>query len=154
MATAPLDPRYPIGPYAPPAVITPSHRAIWLHELREFPKEFRAAAKHAQLDKRYREGGWTGRQLIHHVADSHMNSYIRFKLALTEDTPMIKPYNEAHWAELADSKTTPVEISLALLDNLHVRWLHLLESMTETDWHLRFRHPEIGEIDLEYALGL
>lgn len=154
MSNAPLDPRYPIGPYAPPAVITASHRAIWIHEIRSLPAEFRAAAKAAQLDRQYREGGWTGRQLVHHVADSHMNAYIRFKLALTEDGPLIKPYNEARWAELADTAKTDVEVSLALLDNLHIRWVNLLESITEPEWQRTFRHPEIGEIDLSYALGL
>jgi len=154
MSTAPLDPRYPIGPYSPPAVITASHRAIWLHEIREFPGEFRATAKAANLDLCYRAGGWTGRQLVHHVADSHMNAYIRFKLALTEDAPLIKPYNETLWAELADTKATAVEVSLALLENLHIRWVHLLEAMTDADWKRTFRHPEIGEIDLSYTVGL
>jgi DinB superfamily len=154
MSKAPLDPRYPIGPYTAPAVITPGQRALWMHELRELPAEFRRAVKDADLELCYREGGWTGRQLVHHVPESHMNSYIRFKLALTEDTPTIKPYNEARWGELGDIQTAPIEASLALLDNLHIRWLCLLESMTEADWQRTFRHPEIGEIDLAYTLGL
>jgi DinB superfamily len=154
MSIAPLDPRYPIGPFVAPAVITLADRSAWLHQIRVLPVEFRAAAEAADLDRHYREGGWTGRQLVHHVPDSHMNSYIRFKLALTEPTPTIKPYDEARWAELADTARADVHVSLALLENLHIRWVHLLEAMNEAEWQRKFRHPEIGEIDLSYALGL
>jgi hypothetical protein len=146
--------RYPIGKYTAPEVITPAQRGLWLEDLRRLPGLLRAAAGAADLTREYRPGGWTGRQVVHHVADSHMNSFIRFKLALTEDTPTIKPYDEALWAELADQRLTPEATSLSLVDGIHERWLHVLEAMTEADWQRKFRHPEIGEVDLSYALGL
>jgi uncharacterized damage-inducible protein DinB len=107
-----------------------------------------------QLNTPYRPGGWTVRQVVHHLPDSHMNSYVRFKLALTEDAPTIKPYDEALWANLADSSTTPLETSLALLDALHVRWVRLLKSMTDADFMREFRHPESGLIRLDQNLAL
>jgi uncharacterized damage-inducible protein DinB len=107
-----------------------------------------------QLNTPYREGGWTVRQVIHHVPESHMNAYIRFKLALTESEPTIKPYDETAWAETADVRDTPIEASLALLDNLHKRWVVLLKSMSDADFAKQFRHPELGVVPLEKNLAL
>jgi len=106
------------------------------------------------LNPPYREGGLTVRQVIHHVPDSHLNSYIRFKLALTEDEPTIKPYQEDRWAELADSRVTPIETSLSLLDSLHQRWILLLRSFTAADWKKTFRHPEVGVLTLDKTVAL
>jgi hypothetical protein len=107
-----------------------------------------------QLDTPYRDGGWTVRQVVHHVPDSHMNAYIRFKLALTEEEPTIKPYAEDRWAGLADTKSTPVEVSLVMLDALHQRWVELLKSLTPSDWKRQFRHPERGVVSLEMNLAM
>jgi hypothetical protein len=108
----------------------------------------------AQLDTPYRPGGWTVRQVIHHVPDSHMNSYTRFRLALTEDSPLIKPYEEAAWAQLPDARTAPVAPSLMLLEGLHFRFVTLLRSLSEADFAKTFRHPELGEKRLDWTLGL
>lgn len=108
----------------------------------------------AQLDTPYREGGWTVRQVAHHVPDSHMNAYVRFRLALTEERPTIKTYEEARWAELADAKTAPVEVSLALLEPLHERWVRLLRSLSAGDLARTFTHPEHGVRTLEWMLFL
>ena len=113
-----------------------------------------AGLSDAQLDTPYRDGGWTVRQVIHHVPDSHMNSFMRFKLGLTETEPMIKPYDEVAWAVLRDVAATPVETSLCLLACLHERWVNLLDGIGEADWKRRFRHPEIGLISLEQNLAL
>ena len=107
-----------------------------------------------RFDTPYRPGGWTVRQVVHHVPDSHMNAYVRFKLALTEDEPTIKPYEEAAWAELADSASTPVDVSLTLLETLHDRWVRLLRSMTEADFARKFRHPQLGVVPLDKNLAL
>jgi len=107
-----------------------------------------------QLDTAYRDGGWTVRQLVHHVADSHMNAYVRIRLALTEDWPTIKPYAESRWAELADAKTLPVEVSLALLEALHRRWVVLLKSLGEEDWQRGYMHPENGRQALGTVIAL
>jgi hypothetical protein len=108
----------------------------------------------AQLDTPYRDGGWTVRQVVHHVPDSHMNAYTRFRLALTESEPTIKPYDQEAWANLADSRTAPVEWSLALLEALHRRWAAMLESLADEDFSRRFRHPEIGVVTLGEVLGM
>jgi DinB superfamily len=113
-----------------------------------------AGLNEEQLNTPYRDGGWTVRQVIHHVPESHMNAYIRFKLALTESEPTIKPYDETAWAETADVRDTPLEVSLALLDNLHKRWVVLLKSMSEADFLKEFRHPELGVVPLEKNLAL
>ena len=121
------------------------------------PAKFRAAAEaltESQLDTPYRPGGWTARQVIHHVPDSHLNAYTRFKLALTEDEPVIKPYNEAAWAGLIDSATTPVQTSLTMLDALHDRWVRLLQAMSCDDFARAFRHPDLGLVRLEQNLAL
>jgi len=151
------DLRYPVGRFHPPAAYAPDLRAAHIDTLRLLPERLRAAVKglsDAQLDTPYRPGGWTVRQLVHHLPDSHMNSYIRFRLALTEDEPTIKAYDEARWAELADAKTSPIEPSLALLENLHKRWVMLLRSLTPSDWERTFRHPELGPIRLDQNLAL
>jgi uncharacterized damage-inducible protein DinB len=107
-----------------------------------------------QLETPYREGGWTVRQVVHHVPDSHMNAYIRFRLALTENEPTIKPYDEAAWAGLADVRETPIEVSLALLENLHQRLVNLLQSLSDADFAKQFRHPELGAMPLDKNLAL
>ena len=150
------DLRYPVGQFKPPIVITPEDRAAHIEVLRELPDRLSEAVDgldDAQIDTPYREGGWTLRQVVHHIADSHMNSYVRFKLALTEDAPTIKPYDEAAWAVLADSQM-PIDVSLTLTWALHGRWVELLESMTEKDFHKTFVHPERGVQDLGTTLAL
>ena len=150
------DLRFPIGPFRRSNSISASDRAQHIETLRALPDRLRGAVRgldDTQLDTPYREGGWTVRQVVHHVADSHMNSYVRFKLALTEYEPTIKPYDEAAWAMLPDNRM-PVEISLALTDTLHQRWVLLLESMTEKDFEKKFNHPERGAQDLATTLAL
>lgn|SRR5581483_6879393 len=156
-----LDPRYPIGPfqYVQPksAAEAAQLRRQHIDALAALPTNFRAAVKglnENQLNTPYREGGWTVRQLIHHVPDSHMNAYIRMKLALTEHDPQIKAYDEAAWAELGDSRGTPVEISLMLLEALHTRWVVLLITLTDADFARRFVHPQLGPVTLEKMLAL
>ena len=107
-----------------------------------------------QLDTPYREGGWTVRQVVHHVPDSHLNSYIRFKLALTEEEPTIRPYMEDRWAELPEARTAPIELSLSLLEDLHKRWMLMLRAIQPAEWKRTFRHPEIGPMTLEKNLAL
>ena len=151
------DPRYPIGKFTPPTNLTQSDRATLVEEIAATPANLKAAVaglSEDQLETPYREGGWTVRQLAHHVPDSHMNAYIRFKLVLTEEEPTIKPYEEARWAELADTAETPVETSLALLEALHTRWVTLLNSLKPTDWSRKFRHPEMGPMTLDRTLAL
>jgi DinB family protein len=151
-----MDLRYPIGKFQAPGSVTPSLRARWIDDIAAAPARLRAAVQgldDAQLDTPYRPGGWTVRQVIHHVPDSHMNSYIRFRLALTEDEPAIKPYDEVKWAELHDASTAPVGVSLQLLEALHVRWVVLLRSLSETDFSRRFNHPEDGVQRLDTALA-
>lgn len=150
------DLRYPIGRFQPSSTFTAEERAAHIAVLRELPARLSDAVnglEDAQLDTPYREGGWTVRQVVHHVADSHLNCYVRFKLALTEYEPVIKPYDEAAWAALPDS-LTPVDISLTLTWALHERWVALLESMTEKDFQKKFTHPERGLQDLATTLSL
>jgi uncharacterized damage-inducible protein DinB len=149
--------RYPIGRFSPLASSPPGVRAAHIQTLRLLPARLREAVSglsDAQLDTPYREGGWTVRQVVHHVADSHANSYIRFKLALTEDWPTIKPYDEAAWANLADSRWLPVDVSLAMVEALHGRWVALLESLSDEDFHKGFVHPEMGRQNLAKVLAL
>jgi uncharacterized damage-inducible protein DinB len=141
-----LDLRYPIGKFVFPAA-TPSAEEARdaVAAIAAAPNTLRAAIaglNETQLDTPYRPGGWTVRQTIHHVADSHMNSYMRFRLALTEDLPAIKPYDEAAWALLADASTAAPEVSLTLLDAMHVRWVLLMQSMGPAEWARMFRHPD------------
>ncbi|HUX45243.1 MAG TPA: bacillithiol transferase BstA [Terracidiphilus sp.] len=149
--------RYPIGHFTAPVETSPAARARHLEGLRLLPQRLREAVAgltEDQLDTPYREGGWTVRQVVHHVADSHMNAYVRTKLALTEDWPTIKPYDEAAWAELADGRRMPVEISLALIDALHARWVALLESLGERDFERGYHHPQSGRQSLGTMLAL
>jgi len=141
------DLRYPIGPFAPVTPVTPELRSAALAGIAALPETLRAAVAgldETQLDTAYREGGWTVRQVVHHIADSHMNGFIRVKLALTEDSPTIKPYDEATWARLADARL-PIDPSLNLLEALHRRWTAIYEAMGPADYALTFVHPEFGE---------
>jgi hypothetical protein len=151
------DLRYPIGKFHFEGPLTEDQKQKHLAEIEQAPANLRAAVKglsNQQLDTPYRPEGWTVRQLAHHVPDSHLNAYIRFKLALTEDEPTIKPYAENLWAQLADTPTTPVEVSLALMDSLHQRWMNLLHSLKAEDWKRTFRHPELGLVSLEKNLAI
>lgn len=137
--------KFPIGEYRKPEVITPAMHAQYLRDIESFPARMEAATKNLsdeELDTRYRPEGWTIRQVVHHCADSHSNSLTRFKLALTEDRPVIKPYEEALWAELPDSKILPIGSSLQMLDGIHERWVVLLKAVTEEQLQRTFFHPE------------
>lgn len=150
------DLRYPIGEFQPVTTLTPDERCACIDAIAEVPARLASAIAGltpAQLDTPYRPGGWTVRQVVHHLPDSHMNSYIRFKLALTENEPTIKTYEEGLWAELADSKLTPIETSLALLEHLHKRWVLLLRSIAPADWARKLRHPQWGHITMDYLLA-
>jgi len=150
------DLRYPIARFSPPASSTPGIRAAQIQTLRLLPERLRAAVaglNDAQLDTPYREGGWTVRQVVHHLVDSHVNGYIRFKLALTEDWPTIKPYDQAAWAELADSQL-PIDVSLTLIETLHARWVALLASLSDEDFQKGYLHPEDGRVNLATALAI
>jgi hypothetical protein len=154
--TAELDPRYPVGKFRPAEANLSDHAAA-IATLAALPENLRAAAdglSAVQLDTPYREGGWTVRQLVHHVADSHLNAYVRVRLALTEDWPTIKPYDEKLWAQLTDASTAPVEISLNLLTALHRRWVLLLRSLTDEQWQRGYAHPENGRQTLAEASAL
>ena len=151
------DLRFPIGKFTYNGPLTEEQKRTSLDQIAETPTKLRAAVKgltEAQIDTPYRPGGWTVRQVIHHMPDSHLNAYVRFKLALTEDEPTIKPYAEDRWAELSDTKSTPIEVSLTLLESLHDRWVRLLRSLTPEDWKRTFRHPEMGPMTLEKTLAL
>lgn len=151
------DLRFPIGAFTFPESVTPAQRTAHIAALRDLPAQLRAALAdlpESHLETPYRPGGWSIRQTIHHIADSHMNSYIRFKLAVTEDVPTVKPYDEARWAELTDGKTGPIEWSLTLLDVLQPRWATFLESLSDADWQRSYRHPEQGLVRLDAALAL
>lgn len=150
------DLRYPVGRFNAAEAATPAARAANLETLKAAPERLRAAVSglnDAQLDTPYRAGGWTIRQVVHHLADSHANAYIRVKLALTEDWPTVKPYDEAAWARLADSRE-PVEGSLAIFGALHARWVALMESLKEEDFQKGFMHPALGRQTLDASLGM
>jgi len=151
------DPRYPIGRFQLVNLPTAEERSKLIDDIALAPKKLRAAIeglRPEQIETAYRDGGWTVRQVAHHVPESHMNAYIRFKLALTEDEPTIKPYMEDRWARLEDVSATPVEVSLALLDSLHDRWVRLLRVIKADEWKRTFRHPELGTVSLEKNLAL
>lgn len=151
------DPRYPIGRFDWNAPVTAEMRPSLIEQIAAAPGLLRRAVEgctDAQLDTPYRAGGWTVRQVVHHLPESHMHSFLRFRLALTEDEPTIKPYDEARCAELPDCLTLPPECSLALLENLHTRWVVLLREMTDQDFARRFRHPELGAVRLDTSLAL
>jgi len=152
-----MDPRYPVGTFEMPSQVTPSKRQLAIDELAATPVKLRAAAKglsDSQLDTPYREGGWTVRQVVHHVPDSHLNAYVRLKLALTEEKPTIKPYDQEAWANLADSKSTPIETSLTLLSTVHDRWDRLWRSMKPEQFARVMIHPEHGERSVDWLLFL
>jgi hypothetical protein len=150
--------RYPIGQFIKPNQITKDIISIWIHDIASFPERLRIEVdglSDEQLDTPYRPEGWTIRQVIHHCADSHMNSFIRFKLALTEDHPTIKPYFEDRWADLPDSKQITVDSSLKILEGLHERWVVLLNSLTEIELSRTFYHPENRQaIRLDENIGI
>jgi uncharacterized damage-inducible protein DinB len=152
------DPSYPIGKFSFDGDVSEAARAARIADIAATPRLLRAAVEgmsERQLDTPYREGGWTVRQVVHHVPDSHLNAYVRFKLALTEDAPTIKPYDEAAWAALSDSRDTPIAVSLTLLDALHQRWVTLLRAMSPADFSRTFVHPEHGRsMSLDQVLAL
>jgi hypothetical protein len=150
------DLRYPVGKFEKVDKLTEAERATCIAQIEEMPARLAAAVaglNTAQLDTPYRPGGWTVRQLVHHIADSHMNAFTRFKLALTENEPTIKTYEEALWAELADTRTPPIESSMAIIENLHTRWVILLRSLGPSDWPRKFRHPEWGAATVDFLLA-
>jgi len=152
-----MDLCYPIGRFDWKTTVTPEMRPSLIDEIAATPARLRQAIDgldDRQLDTPYRPGGWTVRQVVHHLPDSHMNSYVRFRLALTEDEPTVKAYDEAKWAELCDARTLPPASSLALLENLHNRWVELLRNMTDADYSRSFRHSEIGLVRLDTNLAL
>jgi hypothetical protein len=149
-----MDPRYPIGKVDLNDA-TPLPAAI--ETIASLPRDLQKAVARLtmkQLDTPYRDGGWTARQVVHHLADSHLNSYVRFRLALTEDLPTIKPYNEKAWAELPDAKVGPLDMSVALIEGLHARWVALLRAMSAQDFQRAFVHPERGQMTLEKTTRL
>jgi uncharacterized damage-inducible protein DinB len=151
------DLRFPIGKWRYDGPPTDQQKQQLVEEIAQAPTKLRAAIKglsDSQLDTEYRPGGWTVRQVVHHMPDSHVNAYVRFKLALTEDDPTIKPYAEDRWAELPDTKATPIEVSLTLLDSLHQRWVRLMHSFGPEEWKRTFRHPDLGPMSLEKTLTL
>lgn len=158
MSETVADPRFPIGPFVMPTSVGDRERARWIDDVARAPVALREAVAgldEARLATPYREGGWTVRQVVHHVADSHVNAYCRFKLALTEDNPTIKPYLEAKWAELPDSRTVPVEVSLQLVTAVHARWLAILGPMSRAEWQRTFVHPErAATLTLDQTLAL
>src|SRR5215467_16214147 len=151
------DMRFPVGKFHYDGPPTPEQQRSFLEAIAQTPAQLRAAIKglsDAQLDTPYRPEGWTVRQVVHHVPDSHLNAYTRFKLALTEDTPTIKPYDEAKWARLEDSRSTPIATSLALLDAVHDRWIRVLRAMSPSDFARTLNHPENGTMNLDQLLAL
>ena len=151
------DVRYPIGKYeAQP--FSEKYLRQWINEIADLPQQIEMAVSNLtekQIDTPYRQDGWTVKQVVHHLADSHMNSYIRFKLALTEDNPVIKPYREDLWAELSDTQNLPISISISLLYALHARWVELLKNIKTEEWNRTVFHPEHKkEMTLWYLLGM
>jgi DinB superfamily len=151
------DPRYPIGKFTYDGPPSEEQRQKLIHDIAQAPAALRAAVKGLtpqQIETPYRDGGWTVRQVVHHVPESHMNAYVRFKLALTEDQPTIKPYMEDRWAILPDVQSTPLEVSLSLLELLHDRWVRVLRAILPEEWKRTFIHPELGTVPLEKNLVL
>jgi hypothetical protein len=149
--------QYPVGHFKWSGTASEEQLRQWIDEIAAAPAQLRTAVSGLspqQIDTPYRPGGWTVRQVVHHVPDSHLNSYVRFRLALTEQAPTIKPYDQQRWAELQDSRTAPIEVSLSLLESLHERWTLLLRSLTAPDWKRTFRHPELGLVTLEQNAAL
>jgi uncharacterized damage-inducible protein DinB len=151
------DLRYPVGKFTSKPTLTDAERSALIQQIAEAPAKLREAVKNLaqeQLDTPYRPGGWTVRQVVHHIPDSHLNSYIRFKLGVTEEQPTIKPYEEKLWAELVDGKSSPIEPSLTLLESLHHRWVLLLRSLSARDFARTINHPENGLMNLDRLLQL
>jgi hypothetical protein len=152
------DPRYPVGRFEPPKEpLSAAQRAGLIDEIERAPEELRhaiAGLSAAQLDTPYRDGGWTVRQVVHHLPDSHLNGYVRFRLALTEDEPTIRPYLEDRWARLPDAQAAEPAISLELLETLHRRWVLLLRGLSSEQWRRTLNHPDSGVMDLERVLAL
>ena len=157
MTSSTADLRFPIGKFADPEAITEGHVSAWLADLAALPDDLRrtvTSLSDAQLDTPYRPGGWTVRQVIHHLPDSHLNCFLRFRWALTEDRPIIKPYNEAAVAELPDYRSAPIGHSLDLLDALHARWVDLVRSLSWEALQRTFVNPESGEDTLARTVGV
>jgi hypothetical protein len=151
------DLRYPIGEFSNDSAVTPEKRRVWVQQIADTPKNLREAVdglSEEQLLTPYRPDGWTVCQVVHHVADSHLNSYIRFRLGLTEDRPLIRTYDQDRWANLPDATTVRIDTSLLLLEALHIRWVELLDSFTDADFARRLQHPEWGEISLDTNLQI
>jgi hypothetical protein len=151
------DLSYPIGQFVYSKPLTKEQRAVAIDSIQSTPAKLRTAVhglSSQQLDTPYRPGGWTVRQVVHHVPDSHANAFIRTKLALTEDEPMIKPYDEKRWAELADSRLTPIETSLVLLEAIHERWNYVLREIRDTDFSRTLRHPDHGLRTLDWVVAI
>ncbi|MDF2629528.1 MAG: putative metal-dependent hydrolase [Symbiobacteriaceae bacterium] len=151
------DLRYPVGPFTFDGEVTEARRQEWINEIAQGPAKLRATVAGltaTELDTPYRDGGWTLRQVVHHLADSHMNSYIRFKLALTENEPTIKPYDEAQWSELVDARAARIELSLELLESVTERWVMVLRSLSADEFERAFIHPEGGRMTLTKALAM
>ena len=149
-----MDRQYPTGKFKFDPNVTPDKRRESISAIGSLPSELKHALKTAKLDTPYREGGWTARQVVHHVADSHMNAFIRMRLALTEENPTIKPYREAEWAKLADSRTEDPALSVNLLEALHARWHTLLTSLKDADFARPATHPENGPVSIDWFLQL
>ncbi len=150
------DLQYPIGKFSIDKFPDRKERQILIKSISLLPAKLNSVVSkmsEKQLNQPYREGGWTARQVIHHLPDSHMNAYIRFKLALTEDIPVIRPYDQDGWAKLPDYKLTPVEMSVSLLSLIHKRWVILLKTMNENDFKRKYLHPESGEMTLAEVLA-
>lgn len=150
--------KYPIGKYSVPNIITSKHVFDWIDQISVLPEKVKYATNGLsvkQLDTPYRPDGWTIRQVVHHLPDSHMNAYIRFKLAITEESPIIKPYHEDRWAECTDAKSADINNSLNLLESLHKRWVEVLKSLNSADLKKTYIHPEHGQIyPLESVIGM
>jgi hypothetical protein len=151
------DLRYPIGKFQYAGVSTPEQRKQFIADIAETPARLKDAVRglnEEQQNTPYRPEGWTVRQVSHHLPDSHLNAYTRFRLALTEDSPTIRAYHEDRWAELSDARNAPIEFSLVLIEALHRRWVYLLRSLTEADFAKVFYHPELGAVTLDKNLAL
>ena len=149
--------QYPIGKFQPAEKVSDQDRRAFIQQIEDAPASLWSAVtglSEQQLDTAYREGGWTVRQVVHHLADSHMNAFIRFKLAMTEDQPTVKTYQQERWSELPDAKTAPVVLSLNLFDSVHKRFVALLRSMSAADFSRKMNHPEQGIVTLDRYLGL
>jgi hypothetical protein len=152
-----MDLRYPVGPFEYEGTLSPEQRQAMIDQIAATPGKMRSAVaglSEEQLDTPYRPEGWTVRQVVHHVPESHLNSYVRFKLAITEDEPTIKTYFEDRWAQLDDARTAPIELSLDLLETLHKRWVWFLRSLKDGDFGRTFRHPELGKVSVDKNIAL